>query len=87
MNRGATTEAAAGRRGISCQGCVLHQSKGRRILLGEPSLPLLGSVEGSHFGSGTNFLFPSQLVSPLTQAEKILPGLLERLWGVWEDLK
>ena len=55
--------------------------------MGEPSLPLLGFVEGSYFGSGTNFLFPSQLVSPLPQTEKMLPGLLEMVWCVWEDLK
>lgn len=78
MNLGATPEAAAGR-GVSGQGCVLYQSKGRRILRGGPSLPLLGFVEGSHFGSGANFLFPSQLVCPLPQTEKILPGLLGRL--------
>lgn len=79
MNLGATPEAAVGRRGVSGQGCVLYQSKGRRILLGGPSLPLLGFVEGSHFGSGTNFLFPFQLVCPLPQTEKILPGLPGRL--------
>lgn len=62
---------------------VFHQGKERRIMLGEPSLPLLSFVEEPHFRSGTDFLFPSQPDSPLTQAEKILPGLLEKLWGVW----
>lgn len=55
-----------------------------------PSLPLLSFVGVSHSGSSTNFLFLSRpplcplCVSPLIQAEKILPGLLERLWVHWE---
>lgn len=84
MNLGATSEAEVGRRGISCQDLCSPPGQRKKnpsggFLLEEPSLPLLGFVEGSHFGSGINFLFPSQLVSLLTQAENILPGLPERL--------
>lgn len=48
---------------------------------GEPSLPFPGFVGLSYSGSGTHFLFLSQYDSPLAQAEKTLPGMLERLWG------
>lgn len=78
MNRGATPEAAAGRRGVSRQGCVLHQSKGQESCWGSPPFLFLALWRG-------HILAQAPISSSLPNLSLLLPKLRRSSQCCWRS--